>query len=163
MLYHEKTDIKQYKRKTANGDKTFNQVNLGYESKFDKGEHIIVVRESDFNDLISKVNLLIEFESKVKDVTDELESVKSENKEYSKQLLELSNQVNILSDKLNTANTELQKEKDLKSSIIMKYEGIMSDVQNKFFFRLLCTMPISYKKLHNDSEIKKIVEVNKKE
>ena len=207
MLYYEKTDVKQYKRKTSNGDKQFNQLNLGYESKFDKGDEVAIIKFDELENLESKINIkLDELESMKKTVaelkelnnvlTDKVNKLESDkenyinmvnelsvklnddNKEYSKEISQLNsvfadkldskdkeishliNAINSLSKDLNTANIELQKEKDLKANIIMKYEGIISDVQTKLFFRLFCTMPKSYKQLH-DSEIKEIVEVKK--
>jgi len=268
MIYYEKTDVKQYSRKTAQGLKSFNQLNLGYESTFEKGEEVVILKETDFNELLNKSELLedlkknnnvvrseleslrsdnkkystqileltgrineleniennydkvikeleslrtdnreysnqiLELTGKVKELEniendynqtiDELESVKSDNADYSNQILNLTGEVKELdivknnydkaiseleslrtdnqelksdkkklSDKLNVANTELTYEKELKSNIVMKYEGIISEIQDKLFFRLLCTLPKSYKQLH-ESEIKEIVEVDNK-
>lgn len=230
MIYYEKTDVKQYSRKTAQGLKSFNQLNLGYESTFEKGEEVVILKETDFNELLNKSELLEDLKKNNDVVRSELESLRSDNKKYSTQILELTGRINELenieidynqtieelesvksdnadysnqilnltgevkeldivktnydkaiseleslrtdnqelksdkkklSDKLNVANTELTYEKELKSNIVMKYEGIISEIQDKLFFRLLCTLPKSYKQLH-ESEIKEIVEVDNK-
>ncbi len=160
MIYHEKTDVKQYNRKTANGLKSFNQLNLGYESIFEKGEEVVILKLSDFNELLNKYELVEDLKKNHEIITSELESLKSNNNDYSNQILELSNQIIELNKKLEKANSELNKEKELKSNIVMKYEGIISEIQNKIFFRLLCNLPKSYKELHA-TEIKEI-ELNDK-
>lgn len=146
MIYHEKADIKTYKRKTKHEDKEFNQVNLGYESEFKKGEDIVVLKLSDFNSLLELDKTNKELSSKVENLENELIELKEENKKYSNQLLELSKSNNNL-------NNELSNEKDLRTNIIMRYEGIISDIQNKWFFKLFGRLPESYNKLRESNLI----------
>ena len=146
MIYHEKADIKTYKRKTKNEVKEFNQVNLGYESEFTKGEDIIVLKESDFNSLLELDKNNSELSLKVENLENELKEIKEENKNYSNQLIELSKANNNL-------NNELSHEKDLRSNIIMKYEGIVSDIQGKWFFKLFGKLPESYNNLRESDLI----------
>ena len=192
MLNYEKAIIKQYKRKLKNSEKNFNQINLGYNSKFEHEDKVIIIKEDDFNNLLDKVELAENLEVKLNDANNELESLRTDNREYSNQILELTGRVKELDiiknnydkaideleslrtdnrelksdkkellNKLDVANAELNHEKELKSNIVMRYEGIISEIQNKIFFRLLCNLPKSYKELHA-TEIKEIVEVENK-
>ena len=146
MIYHEKSDIKKYKRKTKTDVKEINQINLGYESKFNKCEDIVVLRLSDFNILLDLEEKNKNLSLKVENIENELKEVKEENKNYSNQLVELSKSNNNL-------NQELSDEKDLRTNIIMRYEGIVSDIQSRWFFKLFGKLPESYNKLRESDLI----------
>ena len=146
MIYHEKTDVKQYKRKTSKGFKSFNQLNLGYESEFEKGEEVAIVKLSDFNELVKKLELLEELQVDKDKMIKELESLKSDNQEYSKRVLELS-------QSLENADNELKKELDLRSKLIFSYERVISDIQDKWLYKLFgLKLPESYKLLDEFKE-----------
>ena len=50
-------------------------------------------------------------------------------------------------------NQELSDEKDLRTNIIMRYEGIVSDIQSRWFFKLFGKLPESYNKLRESDLI----------
>lgn len=135
MIYHEKTDIKTYKRKTKNELKEFNQINLGYESQFKKGEDIVVLRLKDFNGLINKLNNLEDMKENINNLEKEIKKLQTD-KDY-------------LTIDIKNLNEDLKKELDLRSKLIFSYERVISDIQDKWFYRLFnLKLPESYNLLN---------------
>ena len=134
MIYYEVSDIKTYKRKTKNEFKRFNQVNLGYESEFIKGEDIAVVRLKDFNNLINSVE-------KSEDITAEVEKL-------TEKVEKLENEKEVLNREIKNLNNDLKKELDFRSRLIFSYERVISDIQEKRLIKLFnMKLPESYKLL----------------
>ena len=150
MTLQEKAVIKNYKRKYKNEYKSFNQINLGSSSSFDDGDNVIVIKESDFNDLL--------FDLKDKDK--EFKIMENKLNEYENELKELKNNIDEnkqelkkLHNKIDELNQKLQDELNLKSRIIFSYERVISDIQEKRLFKLLnLNLPESYKKLSEFKE-----------
>lgn len=135
MIYHEKADIKTYKRKTKNELKEFNQINLGYESKFEKGEDIVVLRLKEFNDLINKLNNLEDMKENINNLEKEIKKLQTD-KDY-------------LTIDIKNLNEDLKKELDLRSKLIFSYERVISDIQDKWLYRLFnLKLPESYNLLN---------------
>lgn len=146
MIYYEKADVKKYKRKTKSEVKEFNQINLGYESQFEKGDEVAILKLSDFNSLLDLSNKNNDLSLKLENLENELKELRNENKKYSNQVIELSKSNNSL-------NKELSHEKDLRTNIVLKYEGIVSDIQGKWFFKLFGKLPDSYNELRESNLI----------
>ena len=145
MTNKEKALIKTYKRKYKDGYKSFNQINLGSESLFEDKEEVIIIKESDYN------NLMFDLKNKDK----EFELMENKLNEYEKELKELKNNIDEnkqelkrLHDKIENLNQRLQNELNLKSKIIFSYERVISDIQEKRLFKFLnLSLPESYKTL----------------
>lgn len=142
MIYHEKADIKTYKRKTKNEVKEFNQINLGYESEFKKGEDIVVLKLSDFNDILVKIEKYNDMDENIKNLENTVNKL-----EKDKDYLTIENK---------NLNEDLKAELDLRSKLIFSYERVISDIQDKWLYRLLnMKLPDSYKLLDEFKEDKK--------
>ncbi len=142
MIYHEKADIKTYKRKTKNEVKEFNQINLGYESEFKKGEDIVVLKLSDFNDMLVKIEKYNDMDENIKNLENTVNKL-----EKDKDYLTIENK---------NLNEDLKAELDLRSKLIFSYERVISDIQDKWLYRLLnMKLPDSYKLLDEFKEDKK--------
>lgn len=142
MIYHEKADIKTYKRKTKNEVKEFNQINLGYESEFKKGEDIVVLKLSDFNDMLVKIEKYKDMDENIKNLENTVNKL-----EKDKDYLTIENK---------NLNEDLKAELDLRSKLIFSYERVISDIQDKWLYRLLnMKLPDSYKLLDEFKEDKK--------
>ena len=150
MTIKEKAIIKNYKRKYKNEYKSFNQINLGSNSLFEDGDNVIVIKESDFNDLV--------FDLKNKDK--EFELMENKLNEYEKQLKEMKKNIDEnkqelkrLHENIENLNQRLNDELNLKSKIIFSYERVISDIQEKRLFKFLnLSLPESYKKLSEFKE-----------
>ena len=132
--------IKAYskKYKTKNGtvkESISNMINLGATTIFKDGDNVVIIYESDFNELL---------DSSEKD--DEMEELKSQLKEYSKKFQELErnyellfqefqelknernsflkqlNDANDVKENLHNALHKAQSEIDIKNNIITAYE-----------------------------------------
>lgn len=133
-IYTEKASIKRYSRKTKEGTKEFNQLNLGYTSEFEKDENVVILRESDWNELTAEVRKLKELKTGNEDMKMELEEVKKENR-------------NLLGE-VKSLNEDMKNELDLRSKIIFNYERVISDIQDKTLYKLFnMKLPNSYKLL----------------
>lgn len=150
MTTKEKAVIKNYKRKYKNEYKTFNQINLGSNSLFNDGDNVIVINESEFNDLV------FDLKNKGK----EFELMQNKLNEYEKELKELKiniqenkEEIKKLHDKIENLNQRLNDELNLKSRIIFSYERVISDIQEKRLIKLFnIGLPESYKKLSEFKE-----------
>ena len=149
MMYHEKSDIKTYKRKTKNEVKEFNQINLGYESEFKKGEDIVVLKLSDFNDILVKIEKYNDMDKNIKNLENTIKKL-----EKDKDYLIIKNN-NLENDK-DSLNKKLNAETDLRSKIIFSYERVISEIQDKWLYKLFnLKLPDSYKLLEEFKEDEK--------
>lgn len=129
MTYYEEAIVKKYKRKN-NKDST--QINLGVNSKFKKNDKIIVIREDDFENLISNDDVdlkkeLDELKAKFEETSsskEEVENLKKklldEKDDKEKLLIKIAIQnenLNLLTEKENTIKN-YEKEIETKDKII---------------------------------------------
>lgn len=133
-VYTERATVKRYSRKTKDDNKEFNQLNLGYTSLFEKGESVVVLRETDWFMISEHMNQIDEYINKSNDHQKQLQELQEEQKELRREVKKL--------------NDDLKNELDLRSRIIFNYERVISDIQEKTLFKLFnMKLPNSYKLL----------------
>ena len=124
-MYYELSTIKTYHRKKKNEDevKSYNQINLGYFSKFTKDDPVAIIHNDDFQQVMldneKSENERQLFQSKIDELNSKVDELNKENEKYSNKLKDLAN-VKDENEKLRTiiANKKAdisEKEKDLKT------------------------------------------------
>ena len=146
-MYYEQSTIKTYHRKKEDEVKSFNQINLGYFSKFKKDDPVAIIHDDDFQQLIldnenyesemqslksniDELNKRIDADSAQLDkyaaMIDEfklqVDELSKENEKYANELKELSN-VKDENEKLRTIIANKKADISDKENELKKYYG----------------------------------------
>ena len=164
-MYFEEAKVKEYFRKNKEGKKVpYYQINLPKKSKFSEVKPIGLIDVNELKELevFLEANPIEEKEAKIKELEEEVDSLKDQLKEF-KQLkedkLQLQEELIEAKDKLEVKSEELSKEKDLTKSLLL----VRSDfLKQNAFKRLFKVEPESSKIIGKIKELPEIVETEAK-
>ena len=163
-MYLEEAKVREYKRK----DRPYYQVYLGYDSKFNKEEDVVIIRKEELKELESKANpeLIDSYEVKIEDLSEKILQLEKDLQELQRQKEELISEKAVIIEEANVEilkasdkiineseehkkelaelNLKLNNEKDLTKALLIA----MNDLNKRSFFsRLINKEPNSVKRI----------------
>lgn len=141
-MYFEEAKVKEYYRKNKEGKKVpYYQINLPKKSKFSEVKPIGLIDVNELKELevFLAANPIEEKEAKIKELEEEVDSLKDQLKEF-KQLkedkLQLQEELLEAKDKLEVKSEELSKEKDLTKSLLLVRSDFLKQNALKRLFKV---------------------------
>lgn len=140
-MYYEQSTIKTYHRKKEDEVKSFNQINLGYFSKFKKDDPVAIIHDDDFQQLIldnenyeSEMQLL---KSNIDELNKRIDADSAQLDKYAAMIDEFKLQVDELSKENEKYTNELKELSNVKDeneklrTIIANKKADISDKENE--------------------------------